>query len=112
LIPSIDSERYLNPPAVHSRYLTPIDAIGIHMPTDPEREILALLAEHGATPAVELAERLDRHPVTVDRHCYDLESGGHITMTATGGVYRLTPQGRRHFERLSEDGGAQRLLAP
>jgi predicted ArsR family transcriptional regulator len=81
------------------------------MPTDPEKEILALLADHGATPAVELAERLDRHPVTVDRQCYDLESEGHITMTATCGVYELTRQGRRRFERLSKDGG-DRLLAP
>jgi DNA-binding IclR family transcriptional regulator len=81
------------------------------MPADPKKEILALLADHGATPTVELAERLGRHPITVDRQCYDLESEGHITLTATGGVYKLTGQGRRHLERLSED-EAGRKLAP
>ncbi|QLD85955.1 winged helix-turn-helix transcriptional regulator [Natronomonas halophila] len=79
------------------------------MATDPEREILALLAEHGATPVVELADRLNRHPVTVDRQCYDLENEGHITMTATSGVYALTEQGQRHFDRLNGERGGRKL---
>ena len=69
------------------------------MVTGPPRTILRLLDEQGQLPVTAIAEELDRHPVTVDRQCYDLQRDGHIRMATSGGAYALTEEGRK---RLSE----------
>lgn len=69
------------------------------MVTGPPRTILRLLDEQGQLPVTAIAEELDRHPVTVDRQCYDLQQDGHIRMATSGGAYALTEEGRN---RLSE----------
>jgi DNA-binding IclR family transcriptional regulator len=68
------------------------------MDDGPERSILELLAEGEQLPVTQIAERLDRHPVTVDRQCYDLQRDGYIVIAASGGAYRLTAKGRERLE--------------
>mgnify|MGYP000013985005 CR=1 FL=1 len=67
-----------------------------------EREILETLATHGQLSVAGLAEALDRHPVTVDRQCYDLQTDGYIVIATSGGTYKLTPKGK---SRLDESTG-------
>ena len=44
-----------------------------------------------------IADALDRHPVTVDRQCYDLQSDGYIVIASSGGTYKLTEKGRKRL---------------
>jgi len=55
-----------------------------------------LLAEHGPATGPDLAERLDAHPLTVERRCTDLQRAGRIRQVP-GGRYALrSPEpGRR-----------------
>ncbi|MFO7925486.1 MAG: MarR family transcriptional regulator [Halobacteriota archaeon] len=64
-----------------------------------ERDVLELLAEEQCSVSM-IANALDRHPVTVDRQCYDLQTDGYIAIASSGGTYRLTVKGR---ERLAEE---------
>lgn len=64
------------------------------MDDGPAETILELLAEHDQLPVTTIAEELGRHPVTVDRQCYDLQNDGYIRIAASGGAYALTEAGR------------------
>ncbi len=64
------------------------------MDDGPADRILELLAEHDQLPVTTIAEELDRHPVTVDRQCYDLQNDGYIRIAGGGGAYALTEDGR------------------
>jgi len=64
------------------------------MDNGPADRILELLAAHDQLPVTTIAEELDRHPVTVDRQCYDLQTDGYIRIAASGGAYALTDAGR------------------
>jgi DNA-binding Lrp family transcriptional regulator len=61
--------------------------------TDLRRAVLAALAADGPLDIVELAERIDDHPLTVDRVCTRLRRDGAIR-TIGGGRYCLTARGR------------------
>ncbi|MCQ4333759.1 HTH domain-containing protein [Natronomonas sp. F2-12] len=69
-----------------------------------EREILEVLAAHGQLSVPGIADALDRHPVTVDRQCYDLQTDGHIVIATSGGAYKLTEEGRSRLERSDDEG--------
>jgi predicted ArsR family transcriptional regulator len=56
-----------------------------------EPRVLAALEEGPAT-VPELADRLDRHPATVQRRCARLQGEG-LVRHATGGVYVRAEQG-------------------
>lgn len=60
----------------------------------PAERILELLAEHDQLPLKTIADELDRHPVTVDRQCYDLQADGYIRIAGSGSAYALTDAGR------------------
>jgi DNA-binding IclR family transcriptional regulator len=64
-----------------------------------ERAILETLDEEGRCSVPGIAETLDRHPVTVDRQCYDLQVDGYIAVASSGGTYRLTDEGH---ERIAD----------
>ncbi len=64
------------------------------MDRDLQRTVLETLAEHGQLSVSALAETLDRHPVTIDRQCYDLQTDGYIVIASSGGTYKLTTKGR------------------
>lgn len=66
----------------------------------PAHRILELLAEHDQLPVKSIADELDRHLVTVDRQCYDLQTDGYIRIAGSGAAYTLTEAGR---ERLASD---------
>ena len=74
------------------------------MDSGPAEAILLLLAERGQLPVASIAEELGRHPVTVDRQCYDLQRDGYIRIAASGGAYALTDAGR---DRLDGSTGAE-----
>lgn len=63
-----------------------------------EREILETLASGDRRSVAGLAEALGRHPVTVDRQCYDLQADGYIAVASSGGTYRLTAKGRERLD--------------
>lgn len=56
-----------------------------------EFDIPALLAEHGPASGPKLAELLDVHPTTVERHCTELQREGRIRQV-TGGRYAVIDQ--------------------
>ena len=56
--------------------------------------ILELLAAHDKLPLGTIADELDRHPVTVDRQCYDLQTDGYVRIAGSGSAYVLTDAGR------------------
>jgi predicted ArsR family transcriptional regulator len=56
--------------------------------------ILELLAAHDQLPLGTIADELDRHPVAVDRQCYDLQTDGYVRIAASGSAYVLTDAGR------------------
>jgi len=60
----------------------------------PADRILELLAEHDQLPLKTIADELDRHPVTVDRQCYELQADGYIRIAGSGSAYALTAAGR------------------
>lgn len=64
-----------------------------------EDHILETLAVDGPLHVTELAERIDSHPLTVDRVCAQLHTDGHIYLFG-GGRYRLTDTGR---EQLTDE---------
>ena len=41
-----------------------------------------------------MPEKLHRHPITVDRQCYDLQRDGYIRIAASGSAYTPTAAGR------------------
>jgi predicted ArsR family transcriptional regulator len=57
-----------------------------------EREITAVLAEHGPASGPELAKLLDTHPATVERRCRKLQQRGEIRQV-TGGRYAIVESG-------------------
>ncbi|WP_254538816.1 hypothetical protein [Halomarina litorea] len=66
--------------------------------TDLQRDVLGALDTHGPLDTVEIAERIDDHPLTVDRICTQLRRDGAIR-TISGGRYCVTPSGREHSLR-------------
>jgi len=66
-----------------------------------ERDVLEVLAAGDRQSVSGIADALGRHPVTVDRQCYNLQTDGYIAIASSGGAYRLTEKGR---ERLDRDG--------
>jgi DNA-binding IclR family transcriptional regulator len=69
-----------------------------------ERAVLEVLDEEGRCSVTGIAEALDRHPVTVDRQCYDLQVDGYIAIATSGGTYRLTDQGHERLESTDASG--------
>ena len=59
-----------------------------------DRRIPELLAEHGPATVPDLAERLDTHPLTVERRCAELQRTGRIRQD-TGGRYTTCDASRR-----------------
>ncbi|MFC6717249.1 helix-turn-helix domain-containing protein [Halovalidus salilacus] len=53
-----------------------------------ERDVLAALDDSRPRTVSELAEALDSHPVTVERHCQALHRAGRLRR-CTGGTYAL-----------------------
>jgi DNA-binding IclR family transcriptional regulator len=54
------------------------------MDSGPAAAILLLLAERKQPPVTPVAEELDRHPVTVDRQCWDLQRAGESASRPAG----------------------------
>ncbi|WP_207592825.1 MarR family transcriptional regulator [Halomontanus rarus] len=63
-----------------------------------ERDVLRAVAERRPIRVTDLADRVDEHPVAVDRACRRLHDEGHIS-SAGRGVYDVTERGQR---RLAE----------
>jgi predicted transcriptional regulator len=61
-----------------------------------EREILVTFAEHGPLHVMEVAQKVDNHPLSVDRACARLYDGGHISPFSHG-YYRLTDHGQQRL---------------
>ncbi|WP_247001949.1 helix-turn-helix domain-containing protein [Halosolutus gelatinilyticus] len=59
----------------------------------PHREILAVLAESQPATISELAASLDAHPITIERHCYDLQQDGYVRQ-CIGGTFALDENAR------------------
>lgn len=57
-----------------------------------EREILAVLDNHEQLSTVEIADILGAHPVTIERHCYQLHQSGYLQVVG-GGSYSLSTAG-------------------
>lgn len=53
-----------------------------------DEHILRVVSEHQPITGPEIAAILNRHPVTVQRHCNDLQCSGRVTQV-TGGMYVL-----------------------
>ena len=62
-----------------------------------ELDILQVLAGGDQRSVAGIADALDRHPVTVDRQCYDLQTDGYIIIASSGGTYKLTEKGRQRL---------------
>ena len=69
-----------------------------------ERAVLEVLEENDRCSITFIAETLDRHPVTVDRQCYDLQADGYIVVASSGGTYKLTDEGRDRLNRSDTAG--------
>jgi len=66
-----------------------------------DRSIPDLLEEHGPATGPALADRLDVHPLTVERRCRALQREGRIRQ-GTGGTYALAGSNRRDGEATSD----------
>lgn len=66
---------------------------------DVHDQILAELERRGPVGVPTLAESLDSHPITIDKHCYDLQADGYVYQTASG-VYALADEGRAYLQSL------------
>ncbi|WP_144240146.1 helix-turn-helix domain-containing protein [Haladaptatus cibarius] len=62
-------------------------------------DILSVLCLGDPLSIIELADRLDEHPITVDEACSQLHKSGYI-ITIGGGRYSLTDNG---YELLAND---------
>ncbi|WP_312909181.1 transcriptional regulator [Natronosalvus caseinilyticus] len=67
-----------------------------------ERPILRALEEGPSMHVIDLADRLEAHPVTVDLACSHLYEEGCLA-PSTQGVYAVTERGRRRLE-VGDDG--------
>ena len=56
--------------------------------------ILELLAARDQLPLGTIADERNRHPVAVDRQCYDLQTDGYVRIAGSGSAYVLTAAGR------------------
>lgn len=56
------------------------------------KDILTVLDDHEQLSVLAIAEIMGVHPVTIDRHCYQLYQDGYIRVF-NGGIYRLTDEG-------------------
>ena len=65
-----------------------------------ERDILHVLDSDGPLHVLEIASRIDGHPITVDQTCARLHNDGYISPIG-GGRYRLTEDGK---ELLNDEG--------
>lgn len=64
-----------------------------------DREILTVLDTYERLSLVEIADVIDAHPLTVDRHCYQLLQKGYIKMLGSG-IYVLTEKGKEDVEKF------------
>jgi DNA-binding IclR family transcriptional regulator len=69
-----------------------------------ERAVLEVLEKNGRCSVTAIAETLDRHPITVDRQCYDLQVDGYVVIASSGGTYKLTDDGRNRLADLDTAG--------
>ena len=65
-------------------------------------DVLEVLAAGEQRSVAGIADALDRHPVTVDRQCYDLQTDGYILIASSGGTYKLTEKGRERLTATDE----------
>jgi predicted ArsR family transcriptional regulator len=63
------------------------------MPHKLDGAIRSVVDERGPVTAAEIAAALDAHPVTVQRHCRQLQRAGRIE-TESGGGYVSSGDGR------------------
>lgn len=66
-----------------------------------ECEILETLAKHGALHVTEIAQKIDSHPISVDRICTRLYNDDQISLFSHG-HYRLTDNGRQRLTDIHD----------
>ncbi|MFC4550698.1 MULTISPECIES: hypothetical protein [Halorussus] len=64
-----------------------------------ERTILQTIERQNTSHVGSLEDELDAGPVTIDRHCYDLQRKGFIRPVGSG-RYQLTAEGKDRLRRL------------
>ena len=55
-----------------------------------------------------MPEKLHRHPITVDRQCYDLQRDRYIRIAASGSAYTPTAAGRDRITGPANSGERER----
>lgn len=60
------------------------------------KDILTVLENHEQLAVVEIADMMGAHPVTVDRHCYQLHQDGYIRVFNSG-IYQLSDAGEAYL---------------
>lgn len=63
-------------------------------------KILQELAKDGPLHVMEITNRVDGHPITIDRICSQLHSDGHIYPSGHG-IYQLTDSGQQQLSNNS-----------
>lgn len=66
------------------------------MRDDREYRILETLAEDGPLRVSEIVQKVEDHPISVERTCTRLHNGGHISSCSLG-YYRVTEDGRQRL---------------
>lgn len=66
--------------------------MGLATRSNMERKILAVLDEHEQLSAMEIADIMGAHPITVERHCYQLHQNGYLQIVG-GSSYTLSTAG-------------------
>jgi len=66
-----------------------------------DQEILKILAANAPIHVMDIAKRIDHHPITVDQTCARLHERGHI-YPAGRGLYDLTDEGKQQLEGISD----------
>lgn len=61
-----------------------------------QKDILSVLDDHEQLSVVEIADMMGAHPVTVDRHCYQLHQDGYIRVFNSG-IYQLSEAGEAYL---------------
>lgn len=73
----------------------------VRKPDQLAHSVLAKIAEHRPVHVVDLAERLDEHPIAIDQACARLQKTDHVRPVA-GGRYTLTDEGRQQLGESPE----------
>ncbi|MFC6993273.1 transcriptional regulator [Haladaptatus sp. GCM10025707] len=69
--------------------------------TGVERAVLQTLADSTPRHAMEIADAVSHHPITVERACARLVERGHIR-SLTGGYFERTERGERLLDARAE----------